>query len=427
MANPEGVPSVQEVRSRSVRGYIVFAFAVGLVLLTAYLMREILLLLYVSALFAVVFTPLIRGIMRLHVMRWHPNRGLAILFLLVSVGGATTLFFVFALPPVLKDLQSLISELPTRGPQLLQQVSRVPYISHINISGLIAKVQGFASNFAEYLFLSISGWASKLADVVAAIVLTIYFMLEGDEAYHWVLSFFPKSSRGRLNNTLLRADVRMGKWLLGQGGLMLILGLSSLIVFVLLKIRYAYALAVLMGALNIVPIVGAMVSMALVLLAAATDSWEKVVGVMIFYGIYAQVETSYLTPRIMMSSVDLPALGILVALLMGSKLAGVIGAMIAVPTAVLVSVLIQEYLVQHDNAGEDGTADKVAVRAPTPRYRTLRQAWIRRNGRPAAAVLACYHEDSPFRPPGVPPRRSLQSMLKNQTHFAQSQTRTSLL
>src|SRR5580658_3049094 len=211
MASPEGVPSVQEVRSRSVRGYIVFAFAVGLVLLTAYLMREILLLLYVSALSAVVFTPLIRGIMGLRIMRWHPSRGLAILFLLVSVGGATTLFFVFALPPVLKDLQSLISELPTRGPQLLQQVNRVPYISHINISGLIAKVQGFASNFAEYLFLSISGWAGKLADVGAVIFLTIYFMLEGDEAYHWLLSLFPKSTRGRLNTTLLRADVRMGK------------------------------------------------------------------------------------------------------------------------------------------------------------------------------------------------------------------------
>ncbi len=117
---------------------------------------------------------------------------------------------------------------------------------------------------------------------------------------------------------------------------MLILGLCSLIVFVMLKVRYAYALAVLMGALNIVPIVGAMISMALVLLAAATDSWEKVVGVLVFYAIYAQVETSYLTPRIMKSSVDLSSLGVLVALLMGSKLAGVIGAMVAVPTAVLV-------------------------------------------------------------------------------------------
>ncbi len=49
-------------------------------------------------------------------------------------------------------------------------------------------MQGYASNFAEYLLLSISAWASKLADVVAVIVLTIYFMLEGDDAYHWVLS-----------------------------------------------------------------------------------------------------------------------------------------------------------------------------------------------------------------------------------------------
>ena len=343
-----GVERIKRVRSRSVRGYIVFAFAIGLVLATAYLMRQILLLLYVSALFAVVLSPVIRGITRIHLGRWHPGRGLAIFLLLLSLAAAATLFFAFALPPVLKDVQALITELPTRGPQLLDQLHRLPFISHLNLSGLNAKLQGFASNFAEYLFLSISGWASKLADVGAVIFLTVYFMLEGDEAFHWILSFFPRSSRGRLNDTLLRADVRMGKWLLGQGGLMLILGLCSLIVFVLLKIRYAYALAVLMGALNIIPIVGAMVSMALVLLAAATDSWEKVLGVAIFYAIYAQVETSFLTPRIMKSSVDLSALGVLVALLMGSKLAGVIGAMIAVPTAVLVSVLIQEYLVQHD-------------------------------------------------------------------------------
>jgi predicted PurR-regulated permease PerM len=342
MADSEGA------RSRSVRGHIVFAFAVALVLVAAYQMREILLLLYVSALFAVVLSPLIRGITRIHIRNWHPGRGLAIFALLLSVGAATTLFFVFALPPVLRDLQSLITELPTRGPQLLDQLHRVPFVSHINLAGLTAKVQGFVSNFAEYLFLSISGLAGKLADLAAVVILTIYFMLEGDEAYHWVLTFFPKSNRGRLNSTLLRADVRMGKWLLGQGSLMLILGLCSLIVFVLLKVRYAYALAVLMGALNIIPIVGAMVSIALVLLAAAIDSWEKVAGVAIFWAIYSQFETSFLTPRIMKSSVDLSALGVLVALLMGSKLAGVIGAMVAVPTAVLVSVLVQEYLVNND-------------------------------------------------------------------------------
>ncbi len=362
MASPEAAVEVvtptpvQTARTRSMRGNIIFAFAIALVLLVAYLMREILLLLYVSVLFAVVLSPVIQGIMRLHIRSWHPGKGLAIFLLMLSVGATAALFFSFALPPVLHDVQELISELPRRGPELLNKLHEFPLASHANFSGLSARLQGFASNFAEYLFLSISSWASKLADVGAVIFLTIYFMLDGDDAYHWVLSFFPKSARGRLNDTLLRADVRMGKWLLGQGGLMLILGLSSLIVFELLHIRYAYALAVLMGALNIVPIVGAMVSMALVLLAAATDSWEKVVGALIFYAIYAQVETSYLTPRIMKSSVDLPALGVLVALLMGSKLAGVIGAMIAVPTAVLVSVLIQEYLVQHDEAIPSETA-----------------------------------------------------------------------
>jgi predicted PurR-regulated permease PerM len=333
---------------RTVRGYILFAFAVALVLAGAFFMRQILLLLYVSALFAVVLSPVIRGIERIRIGKWHPGQGLAILLLIVAIATATGLFFAFALPPVLKDVQSLVQEMPTRGPQLLDRLNHLPFVSHIDLSGLRTKLQTFASNSAEWLLVSITDWASKLADVGAVIFLTIYFMLEGNEAYHWILSFFPKRSRERLNLTLLRADVRMGKWLLGQGLLMLILGLCSLIVFEVLHVRYAYALAVLMGVLNIIPIVGAMVSMALVLVAAATDSWEKVVGVTIFYAIYAQVETSYLTPKIMKSSVDLPALGVLVALLIGSKLAGVVGAMISVPTAVLVSVLVNEYIVQHD-------------------------------------------------------------------------------
>src|SRR5271168_180616 len=180
------VVQTQSVRSRSVRGYIIFAFAVALVLAVAYLMREILLLLYVSALFAVVLSPVIRGIMRIHIGRWHPGQGLSIFLLVLSLAAAATLFFSFALPPVVQDLQSLFTELPTRGPQLLAWLHRVPFISHVDLSGLSVRLQGIASNAAEWVFLSITGWAGKLADVVAVIFLTVYFMLEGDEAYHWV-------------------------------------------------------------------------------------------------------------------------------------------------------------------------------------------------------------------------------------------------
>jgi predicted PurR-regulated permease PerM len=148
--------------------------------------------------------------------------------------------------------------------------------------------------------------------------------------------------------TLRRAEVRMGRWLVGQGSLMLILGVSSTIVYLSLHIRYAYALGVLTGLLNIIPIVGAAVCIGLALLVAAIDSWGRVVGVAIFYLIYLQVENSYLTPRIMKSRVGLPGLAILVALLLGSAFAGALGALVSVPTAVLVAELLDEYVVHKD-------------------------------------------------------------------------------
>jgi predicted PurR-regulated permease PerM len=137
----------------------------------------------------------------------------------------------------------------------------------------------------------------------------------------------------------------MGKWLLGQGSLILILGLTSTIVYLFLHVRYAYALGALTGLLNVIPILGAAVCIALAMLVAAIDSWGRVIGVVIFYAVYLQVENSFLVPRIMRSRVGLPGLAILAALLIGSSVAGVIGAMVSVPTAVLVAELVDEYLV----------------------------------------------------------------------------------
>lgn len=338
--------SASELRQRETRSNIFFGFAVAIALLLIYLMREALMLLYVSALFAVVLMPVMHRIMQIKIGGRRPNRAVAVFLAIAAVGGAIALFFIFAMPPVLRDLSTFMKELPTRGPHLLGKLRSLPLASHLNVAALNAKLQGYASNLAEYLLLSITSWASRIADILTVVVLTVYFILEGDIAYHWGLSFFPRRMRLRLDQTLTRAQVRMGKWLLGQGLLMLILGSLSGLVFSLMKIRYAAALSVLMGALNIVPVLGALVSMTLVVLVAALDSWGKVLGVLIFYGIYAQVETSFLTPRIMQNTVDLAGLAVLVALLVGSKLAGITGAIIAIPTAVLLSVLIQEYIIQ---------------------------------------------------------------------------------
>jgi predicted PurR-regulated permease PerM len=341
-------PTPVEPKQRTLRGDIVFTFTVGLGLALAYYLREVLALLYVSALFAVVLMPVVRGVQRLKIRNWCPNRGIAIALLLLAVAGAITLFVVFALPPVINDAREFVKELPQRGPAMLSKLKRLPFASRLDVTALNARLQDFASNFVGYFLKSISTWADKAFKIITGIILTVYFMLEGEHAYHWFLSFFPASRRERLNDALMRADVRMGKWLLGQGALMLILGIYSTVVFTLLHVRYSYALGVIMGVFNIIPVIGAMVSMALVIIAAAMDSWMRVLYVLIAYGIYAQVENSYLTPKIMQSSVDLPGLAIIVALLLGSAIDGVMGAMVSVPTAVLVAVVIDEYVVQHD-------------------------------------------------------------------------------
>ena len=338
--------------TRSLRSDIVFAFTLAFACYLAWLVRDVLMLVYVSALFAVVLSPVVRFTARLRIGRWQPFRGsIAIFALLLGVVAALAAFGYLALPPVIRDLQEFGREMPTRLPGILQRLKAIPFAGQLNMDQISSRVEDFASQGVTYLLLSIRDWAGTLFDVVMAFILIVYFILEGDHAYAWFLSFFPLEKRDRLDKTLRRAEVRMGKWLLGQGSLMLILGVTSTLVYLVLHVRYAYALGVLTGLLNIIPVVGAAICVALALLVAAIDSWGRVLGIAIFYVIYLQVENSYLTPRIMKNSVGLPALAILLALLLGSALEGIVGAMVSVPTAVLVAVLLDEYLVVKEGAG----------------------------------------------------------------------------
>jgi predicted PurR-regulated permease PerM len=333
-------------RPRSLRSDIIFAFTLALACALAWLVRDVLMLLYVSALFAV----MVRSTSSFRIGRWQPFKGSAILFLLLAVAAVLTAFGFLALPPVIRDLQELGREMPARLPEILEKLKKIPFADHLDTYEIGLRVQDFASQAATYLLLSIRDWAGNLFDIVMGLILTVYFILEGDQAYRWFLSFFSPKNSDRLDKTLRRAEIRMGKWLLGQGSLMLILGLTSTIVYLSLGVRYAYALGFLTGLLNIIPVLGAAVCVALALLVAAIDSWGRVLGIAVFYLIYLQVENSYLVPRIMKKSVGLPGLAILVALLLGFALEGVPGAMVSVPTAVLVAVLVDEYFVHKEAA-----------------------------------------------------------------------------
>ncbi len=334
------------VRKRCTRrADIVFASVLVIAGCVAWTLRIELIILYVSALFAVVLMPVVHAVERLHIGRWRPKKTAAVILMLIAVAAFLAGFGYLAVPPVAHDLQQLSAQSSPALPQLIGKLHRIPLIDRLDFDQLSERLQGVASETATGILHSAKDVATRLTDIATGIILTVYFILEGDVAYRWFLSFIALQRRERLDRTLRRAAVRMEKWLLGQLSLMLILGVCSTAVYALLHIRYAYALGVLTGLLNIIPVLGAAISIVLVLFIAAIDSWSRVIGVAVFYLVYMQVENSYLTPRIMQSRVHLPGLAIIVALLFGFGLAGVEGALVAVPTAVLVAELAAEYLV----------------------------------------------------------------------------------
>jgi predicted PurR-regulated permease PerM len=353
-------------QSATIRGHILFAFAVALALALAWRLLSVLQLVYVSALFAVILMPLVQNIMRLRIRNWSPSRPLAIVALVLSVFIALTLFLILALPPVMHDVQHFAADLPRRIPGIIANLKRLPMADKFGFDTLAQKSEGVISSTAKYLLASAPLWLGGIFDLLTAFVLCIYFMLEGEFVYYYLLSFFAADSRERLARTLVVAEVRMSRWLIGQASLMLILGVCSTIVFAALHMHYFFLLGVLMGLFNIIPVAGGIITIVLAASVAAADSWAKMAGVFIFYAIYVQVENGFLVPRIMRSRVNLMGLSVLIALLVGSELAGVVGALVAVPTAALIAVLMDEYFVQKDAAAAQAAqAEAQAASAAT--------------------------------------------------------------
>jgi predicted PurR-regulated permease PerM len=324
------------------RSDIVFAVGLVVALLIAYYLRHALLLIYVSILFAIVLTPAVRFIQRLSIGRWHPGKGLAILLLLISLLVLVGVFIGIVIPPIVRDTHEFASDLPSRLPEMMERLRKIPALNRLAPQDLQEQLTSLAARLPRLL----SGIAGGLVGFFTWLILTIYFVLDGRRTVDWGLRLLPEHTAFGLRPVLLHARDRVRRWMLGQLLLMLTLGVLSAIVYNLLGIRYATGLAVFTGMANIVPIVGPVASVLLAAVAAAFDSWMKVVGVLAFYAVYQQLENGFLTPRIMRATVELPALAVVVALLIGGELAGLLGGLVAVPSAALIAVFVDEYLMR---------------------------------------------------------------------------------
>lgn len=324
------------------RSDILFFFAVLLALWTAYAVRDVLMLIYVSALFAVVLSPAIGFIQKIRIGRWRAGRGFAILVLILMLALGGTLFMVFAFPPVYHDARQFSADWPRHLAELTQEIEHLPFGNKIDLTGLQKYAREIIGG-AGGLFLNVAG---GIFGIFTAIILTAYFITEGERTFLWAVSLFPADQQRRLASTLLRAQKRMRNWLTGQTIMMCCMGLCSLAVYYAIGLRYFYLLALFAGIADIIPIAGPVSALALAGTVAALDSPQKVVFVVIFHAVYAQFEAAFLSPRIMRSTLKLSPLAVIIALSIGGSMAGVVGALVSVPTAALVLVLVDEYVVK---------------------------------------------------------------------------------
>ncbi len=328
------------------RSDILFFFGVLIALWFAYTVRDVLMLIYVSALFAVVLSPAIGLIQRIRVNGWRAGRGFAIVFLILMMLLAGTLFMVFAFPPIYHDARQFSADWPRHMAQLSEEVGHMPFGNKVDP----AELQKYAAEIvggAGGLFLNLAG---GIFGIFTAIILTAYFIIDGERTLQWVISLFPLQQQNRLTAVLLRANKRMRNWLMGQSIMMVCMGVTSLLVYYALHLKYFYILAMFAGIADIIPIAGPISALVIAGSVAAMDSPEKMFGVVIFHAVYAQFEAAFLSPRIMRSTLKLSPLAVIIALSLGGSLAGVIGALVSVPTAALVMVLADEYLVKRKAA-----------------------------------------------------------------------------
>jgi predicted PurR-regulated permease PerM len=324
--------------------FVLIGFALAVLLYVAYMLRPAILLIFVSIIFSVIFLPCIEWIQRWRIRNWSPGRGTAILLFLAMVVAAIGVFLAFVVPSIAGDAQQLTRDLPHNLDALSEKVQRLPFGRTIAGRFNEESIRHWIEAGLQQAFSIFHGVLSGVMALLTLVLLSAYFMLDGQRAFRWAMSLVPRESRDRLSRTLSQGAERMQRWLYGQLTLMLILGSASAVVFGLLEIRYFYALAVFAGAANFVPILGPIATLVVASAVAALDSWSKVVGVLVFYAVYQQVENAYLTPKIMRKAVGLPGVAVIVALTLGGELGGLLGAIVAVPTAALIGTLVDEYV-----------------------------------------------------------------------------------
>ena len=322
-----------------------------ILLWAAYRVREVLLLLYVAGLLAIGFSPIVRLIERqrlLPVGTRRLPRWLAILVLYVFIIGTFVAIGMLIFPPLIDQAQEFWAQKEQMFAQAQQFLRERGLLrgEELTLEQAVERApQAAGSDGAvSTVFGAVRGVLGGIFGFLTILIVTFYLLVDSWSLHQTMLRLFPPENRARVDAAARAITVKVSAWLGGQLFLAGVIGGTSAIGLWLMGIPYFYVLALISAVGELIPVVGPILAAIPAVAVAGTVSYQKVLMVVIFFFVQQQFENHVLVPKVMARQVGVSAVTVIVALLIGANLLGIVGAILAVPTAAIIQVVVTEIL-----------------------------------------------------------------------------------
>ncbi|MDD5147003.1 MAG: AI-2E family transporter [Candidatus Daviesbacteria bacterium] len=306
---------------------VIFTAIFILALWITYLIRDLLIILFVALIFVSALSPLVKIFIKLRL-----PKVLSIAITYIVIVAAIVSLVISIVPPLIEQSTKLV----ITAPGLLAQFFN---ITNLDKSVFSSELTSLSKNLFS---ITLSVFDNLLA-IIFLLVITFYMLLEQDGLENRFSSLF-KGKEERIRRSIVKIEEKLGAWLRGQLILSLIIGVLSYIGLTILNIPYALPLAMVAGIMEVVPVIGPIVSALPAIFLALTFSPVLSVGVAVMFLLIQQLENHLIVPQVMKRAVGLNPLVVILAIAIGGRLLGIAGALLAVPMAVVVQIIAAEII-----------------------------------------------------------------------------------
>ncbi len=298
--------------------------------------QDILFLLFIAFILMTALRPPIEFLERFRIPRVF-----SILLIYVVVFGFFGVSFASAVPSLASQVNRLMAELPEITARVLPELD-------IDVRSITQQIAPIGENLVR---VTVSIF-SNVFTLLTVLVFAFYFLLERRNTERVLTSWVGEASAQRVMDGLRAVEMKLGAWVRGQMFLMLCIGVFVYVGLLLLHVEYALPLAILAGILEIIPIVGPIISAVPAVVIALATSPFLALSVVALYFITQQIENNVVVPLVMKKSVGVSPLLAIVAFMVGGKLAGLTGIFLAVPALLVIQVLFETFLGKQEKGGK---------------------------------------------------------------------------